>query len=165
MTDAEILSALAAYDRTIAATQRGDAAWTPLQTLARTLIGAKLFTVMIVDMGRELSQRAYSSDPEAYPVSGTKPIRYDDWFDIIHRQRRPFVANTIGDIAKVFPDHELIWSLGCGSVVNIPIEIGGELVGTINCLDAEHHYDEARLKRVDYLKTPGKLSYLLSRPA
>jgi hypothetical protein len=118
---------------------------------------------MVVDMAKEQSARAYSSDPAAYPVSGTKPIRYDSWFDVIHKQRKPFVANTIADIAKVFPDHELIWSLGCGSVVNLPIEIGGTLMGTVNLLDAEHHYDEDRLSRLDHLRTPAKLSYLLTR--
>jgi len=107
--------------------------------------------------------RVHSSDPAAYPVSGTKPIHYDEWFDVVHRQRRPFIANTIADIAKVFPDHELIWSLGCGSVVNLPIEISGQMVGTVNCLDVEHHYDEARLARLVHLQLPAKLSYLLTR--
>jgi hypothetical protein len=163
MKDAEIGSALADYDRTIATTPGKEAAWTALQTLARALVGAKLFTVMVVDMAKEQSARAYSSDAKAYPVSGTKPIRYDAWFDVIHKQRKPFVANTIAEIAKVFPDHELIWSLGCGSVVNLPIEIGGALVGTVNLLDAEHRYDEERLSRLEHLRMPSKLSYLLAR--
>lgn len=163
MTDADILSALADYDSTISAAGGQAGAWTALQTLARNVLGAKLFTVMLVDMEKEVSRRAYSSDEAAYPVSGTKPIQYNAWFDVIHKQRRPFVANTIAEIAKVFPDHELIWSLGCGSVVNLPIEIDGSLVGTVNMLDAEHHYDDARLARLPYLKTPSKLSYLLSR--
>lgn len=162
MTDAEIAEALAAYERAIA-TRPATEAWEALQALARALIGARLFTVMTVDMEQEVAGRVHTSDPVAYPVSGTKPIHYDDWFDVVHRQRRPFVANTIADIARVFPDHELIWSLGCGSVVNLPIEIGGEMVGTVNCLDAEHHYDEARLERLVHLQLPAKLSYLLTR--
>jgi hypothetical protein len=27
---------------------------------------------------------------------GTKPIHFDSWFDIVHKQHRSFVANTIG---------------------------------------------------------------------
>jgi hypothetical protein len=163
MTDAEIGHALADYERTIATTLGADAAWSALQALARALIGAKLFTIMTVDMEKELAGRAYTSDPVAYPVSGTKPIRYNSWFDVVHKQRRPFIANTIAEIAEVFPDHETIWSLGCGSVVNLPIEIGGAMVGTVNCLDEEHHYDEARVARLQHLLIPAKLSYLVAR--
>jgi len=163
MTDAEIGRALAGYERTVATTPGADVAWGALQALAQALIGARLFTIMTVDMERELAGRAYSSDPVAYPVSGTKPIHYDSWFDVVHRQRKPFIANTIAEIAKVFPDHETIWQLGCGSVVNLPIEIGGTMVGTVNCLDVEHHYDAARLARLEHLLIPAKLSYLMSR--
>jgi hypothetical protein len=163
MPDAEIAAALAEYDHTVATMPGASAAWEALQKLARALMGARLFTVMTVDMEKGIAGRVYSSDPMAYPVSGTKPIHYDDWFDVVHRQRKPFVANTIADIAKVFPDHGLIASLGCGSVVNLPIEIGGDLVGTVNLLDAEHHYDAERLGRLAHLRLPAKLSYLLSR--
>ena len=101
------------------------------------LVGAKLFTVMTVDWDNERAGRIFTSHPEAYPVSGSKPIHRDAWFDVVHKERKPFVANTIADIAKVFPDHETIWGLGCGSVVNLPIEIAGAMVGTVNLLDAE----------------------------
>ena len=114
--------------------------WNALQTLYAGTVGFKLFTVMTVDLAKEVARRAYSSDVEAYPVSGTKPITHDQWFDIVSRQQRSFVANTIADIASVFPDHEKIWSLGCGSVVNLPLILDGKLVATINILDAEHHY-------------------------
>ena len=162
MTDADIGRALADYERTIATTPGADAAWTALQTLARALIGARLFTVMTVDMKKGVAARVHTSDPVAYPISGTKPIHYNSWFDIVHRERRPFVANTIAGIAEVFLDHELIWSLGCGSVVNLPIEVGGAMVGTVNCLDSEHHYDEQRIARLVHLLLPAKLSYLLA---
>ena len=161
MTDAEISRALAAYERAVA-TQSGTA-WSALQSLARDLIGAKLFTIMTVDMEKQLAARVYTSHPADYPVSGTKPIRYDSWFEVVHKQRQPFIANKIAEIATVFPDHELIWSLGCGSVVNLPIEIGGAMVGTVNCLDAEDHYDAARIARLQHLLIPAKLSYLLAK--
>ena len=53
-----------------------------------------------------------------------------DWFDRVFNKRQTFVANTIDDIAKVFPDHELIGSMGLGSVINFPLVLGGELVAT-----------------------------------
>ncbi len=92
-----------------------------------------------------LARRAYSSEPSEYPVSGTKPIYRNRWFDIVHRERRTFVANTIEEIAEVFPDHALIASLGCGSVINLPIVLEGELVATINLLDVAEHYTPERV--------------------
>jgi hypothetical protein len=159
MTDQTIADALAAFDRAIGKTDIEP--YKALQELTDAAVGARLFTVMTVDMEKELAGRVYTSHPEDYPVSGTKPIHYDDWFDVVHKQRRPFVANTIEDIAKVFFDHETIWSLGCGSVINLPIEIGGELVCTVNLLDAEHYYTDERVARaVATLSMPAKLAYL-----
>jgi GAF domain-containing protein len=118
---------------------------------------------MSVDMAAELARRAYTSDPANYPTSGTKPIRYDSWFDIVHKQRQYFVANTIEDIAKVFPDYELINSLGCQSVVNMPVVIGGELIGTVNMLDVEGHYTPERVQMIrDVLAVPAKLAALVA---
>lgn len=151
---------LAAFDRAIANESGPDAPWIALETLTRKVVGAKLFTVMTVDMKNEVARRAYTSDPTSYPASGTKPIRYDSWFDIVHKERRSFVANTIEDIAKVFPDHELINSLGCQSVVNIPVEVGGELLGTVNCLDVAHHYTPERVAASELLKMPARLAFL-----
>jgi hypothetical protein len=160
MMDGEIAAALAAFDETIASDGDKDAPWVALQTLTRAVIGAKLFTIMTVDMTAGLARRAYTSNAAAYPVSGTKPVHYDDWFDLISNQRRPFVANTIADIAKVFPDHETIWSLGCGSVINIPVFVGGQLRGTVNCLDAEHHYTPERVGKSKRLAMPARLAFL-----
>ena len=151
---------LAAFDCAIANDSGPDAPWIALEALARKVVGAKLFTVMTVDMKNEVARRAYTSDPTSYPASGTKPIRYDSWFDIVHKERRSFVANTIEDIAKVFPDHELINSLGCQSVVNIPVEVGGELLGTVNCLDVAHHYTPERVAASELLKMPARLAFL-----
>lgn len=154
------LDALAVFDRAIATEAAPDAPWLALQRLAETTIGVRLFTIMTVDMQRGVAGRVFTSHPVDYPVSGTKPIHFDDWFDVVHRQRRPFVANTIGDIAKVFPDHELISSLGCGSVINWPIEIAGDIVGTINLLDVEGHYTPDRVAAASILSLPGKTAYL-----
>jgi len=158
----DIAAALAAFDETIANDAGKDAPWIALQTLTRAVIGAKLFTIMTVDMQNEVARREYTSDPASYPVSGTKPVHYDDWFDLVHLQRKPFIANTIADIAKVFPDHETIWSLGCGSVINIPVFVGGKLLGTVNCLDVEHHYTPERVEKSKLLAMPARLAFLSS---
>lgn len=139
---------LAEFDRAITGAARPDECWKALQNLAGAVAGFKLFTVMTVDLVHEVARRAYSSHPVDYPVSGSKPIHYDSWFEIVHKQHKPFVANAIADIAKVFSDHEKIWSLGSGSVVNLPVIIGGQLAVTINMLHEEHYYNPTRVELI-----------------
>jgi GAF domain-containing protein len=156
-------AAIATFDAAISEAKGAEAAFKALQTLTEATVGTKLFTFMTVDMTAELARRAYTSDPTNYPGSGTKPIRYDSWFDIVHKQRRYFVANTIADIAKVFPDYELIDSLGCQSVVNMPVVIGGELIGTVNMLHEDGYYTPERVQLIrDVLAVPAKLAALVA---
>jgi hypothetical protein len=139
------------------------AAWKALEDLARGVAGHRLFTVMTVDMEAGLARRAYSNHPAEYPVSGTKPIHRDRWFDIVHRERRSFVANTLEEIAAVFPDHELIASLGCASVLNLPVILAGELVATVNLLDQGNHYTPERVAAGEtILASPARLCCALA---
>ncbi len=152
------------FDQAISKAQSSVAVWEALGAFSKAVVGHKLFTVMTVDIAAGLARRAYTDDPLNYPVSGTKPIHHDQWFDIVHGKKQNFVANTIADIAKVFPDFELIRSLGCGSVVNLPVVLQGELVATINMLDAEHHYTPERVAATETMLTiPSKLCYLLAK--
>lgn len=151
------------FTTAISSARTSDACWRALQDLSAHMPGHILFTVMTVDMAAGLARRAFSSHPEAYPVSGTKPIHRDQWFDIVHGEKRSFVANTIEDIAKVFPDHELIASLGCGSVHNLPVVLEGELVATINMLAAPHHYTPERVAAAEsLLALPARLCCALA---
>ena len=150
---------LAGFDRAIARAMTPDACWQALERLAAELAGYKLFTVMTVDLSADVARRDYSSDPAAYPVSGTKPIQHDRWFEIVHQQHKTFVANTLADIATVFPDHEKIGALGCGSVVNLPVVLSGELSATINMLHEAHYYSPERVAMIENdLSVPAKLA-------
>ncbi|MCR4266132.1 GAF domain-containing protein [Nitratireductor sp. ZSWI3] len=155
---------LAEFDRALSLATTPDAPFDALLALTRAVVGAKLFTFMTADMETGTARRAYTSHPADYPVSGTKPIRYDRWFETVHGNRECFVANTLADIATVFPDHELIGRLGCGSVINLPVVLGDTLVGTVNMLDVEHHYTPERVALAkDWLSVPAKAAYLASR--
>jgi hypothetical protein len=151
------------FQKAISTAVAEEAAWQALKEYAEAGPGCKLFTVMTVDMQQGLARRTFTSHPEHYPVSGTKPIHQDSWFDIVHGQKRSFVANTIEAIAAVFPDHELIASLGCGSVLNLPVVIKGELVATINMLHEAHHYTPERVAAAEaQLHTPARLCWALA---
>ena len=151
------------FDQEIALAGDSTAVWKSLETLSSSLEGHKLFTVMTVDMEEGLARRVYSSHPVQYPVTGTKPIHRDAWFDIVHGERRSFVANTINDIARVFPDFKLIQSLGCESVVNLPVVLRNELVATINLLHVAEHYSPMQVAKIETgLSLPAKLCCALA---
>ena len=148
---------LAEFDRSIADAPDPQHIWRALQNLAGAVAGFKLFTVMTVDLANNLARRAYTSHPLDYPVSGTKSVHRDGWFDIVHGRHELFIANTIAEIAKVFPDYQKIWSMGCGSVVNLPVVIDGELAATINMLHEENHYGPERIRLIrQHLTEPAR---------
>lgn len=138
-----------------------DKAYAALEQLVKDVVGVKLFTIMTSDTTDRLSERVYSSMPDAYPVSGTKPYNETDWSEITLNRKETFVANTIEDIAEVFDDHELILSLGCQSVINVPITIDGTVVGTLNCLNDRGYFTEDRIRAAEALKLPGAVCMLL----
>ena len=138
--------------------QAFDALW----TLTRDMVGVKLFTIMTYDGKQGVASRIYSNMPDAYPVSGTKPANETDWSRQVIGEKRTFVANDIDGIAAVFSDHELIRSLGCESVINVPIVVGGAVLGTINCLHEAGYYTSDKVEAAEALKLPGTVCLLLN---
>ena len=137
-------------------------AFEALGDLVAKALGIKLFTVMTMDFTGGVARRAYSSHPVEYPVSGDKPIHRDAWFEQVHDRGQPFVANSIEDIAKVFPDADTIAALGCASVVNIPVRVQGEILGTLNLLDVAGYFDPATVTRCEeLLRVPAVACFLL----
>ena len=160
MQDKDVARALETFDLELGRAKTAEAVWRATHTLADSAVGTKLFSVMVIDWSKERSGRVYTSHPEQYPVSGTKPINRTHWFETIHAERKPFVANTIKDIAQVFPDHELIRSLGLGSVINLPIVLEDELAGTLNLLHEEHYYVPEHVASAKRLSLAAKAALL-----
>lgn len=150
----EFYSALAAADAQPKTTF--DALW----HLTAETVGAKLFTLMSFDQKTGVAERFYSNMPEAYPVSGTKPVNPTHWSRQVLQEQRTFVANDIGGIAEVFYDHELIKSLGCESVMNIPVVIAGQVAGTVNCLHEAGFYTDEKVRAAEALKLPAAACFL-----
>jgi len=140
-----------------------DTCFDALCRLAETTVGARLFTITICDDAVGGVRRAYSNMPEPYPVSGTKPYNETDWSRVVMDERRTFVANDIDAIAQVFYDHELIRSLGCASVINVPVTINDKVIGTINCLHEAGYYTPERVAASETLILPGAACLLLAR--
>lgn len=122
----------------------GDQPTTSLQAIERVLaeiVGVKLFTVLAHDPARGVIRRAYSNRPDAYPVGSTKPINDTPWMRRVLTQGEAYIGRDRDDIRDVFFDHELIWSLGCESVVNLPVRWNASVIGTLNLLHEAHWYD------------------------
>jgi hypothetical protein len=112
------------------------------------LVGWRLYTVMALDMARGEAARLHSSEPEAYPVGGRKPLgSLTEWGVHVIEGRRPWIARTAEELRAAFPDHETISALGCESCLNVPILDGPEILGTVNLLDRAHRYGEKEARR------------------
>jgi transcriptional regulator with GAF, ATPase, and Fis domain len=113
--------------------------------------GHILFTILIHHPALRQNERFYSNMPEAYPVGGRKPVTDSAWMEQVIGAGQPYIGHTRDDIRDVFFDYELIWSLGCESVLNMPVRFGAQTFGTINLLHTAHHYSEAHLYHVRLL--------------
>ncbi len=126
-------------------TPQAQATYTALHAECAAL-GTLLFTVTVMDAANLVTHRAYTSHPVEYPVSGTKPVTRDGWYDLCIAGRQVFVANTAPDFARYFFDHALITSLGLGSCINLPLFApDGPVLGTVNLLAKEHHFTPQKL--------------------
>jgi GAF domain-containing protein len=113
--------------------------------------GHILFTVLVHHPRQRESERFYTNMPEAYPVGGRKPVTDSAWVQRVVHGGQPYIGRTRDDIRAVFFDHELIWSLGCESVLNMPVRWAGETIGTVNLLHRAGHYTEAHVPQVRLL--------------
>lgn len=128
--------------------------------LVAATIGAKLFTMTTVDREQGVARRCYSSMPDAYPVSGTKPLIDDEWGRQVLGRHQMAVLNSFDDIAAHFSDAELIRSLGCESCLNVPVVVMGRVLGTLNLLHDAGHYTPDRVRLAEGLKLPGAIAFM-----
>lgn len=124
-----------------------------LEERVRREIGVRLFTVLAWVPQRRALRRVHSSHPEQYPVGGEKTIEVaQDWLATCIEGRRPYFGPDQAAVRQIFADHELIESLGCSSVINVPV-LGddGEVLGVLNILHAEGTYDDASVAAAEAL--------------
>ena len=107
------------------------------------VFGHILFTALLYHGPETGTERYYSSNPEAYPVGGRKPPNPSPWSQQLFEERRPYIGYDADDIREVFFDHELIISLGCESIINIPVAHKGRTLGTLNVLNEAGWFSEA----------------------
>ena len=80
------------------------------------------------------------------PVGGFKRVTQSVWADHVLRRGGMFIGSTREDIKAVFSEYEVLWSIGCESVLNIPVRKNGVTIGTMNLLAGAGQYDHADLR-------------------
>jgi len=115
-----------------------------LDRATKAVAGHQLFTLLYVH-GNDVV-RTYSNRPAEYPVSGRKPMGQTPWGDHVIRGAKPYLGRDKAGIRWAFFDHVLIESMGLGSAINIPVVYDGLCIGTMNLLDAEHHYEQRHVE-------------------
>lgn len=150
-------------DSIIAAQAADDQPGATFRAIDRALAetpGTILFTILVRHAALKQNERFYTNMPVEYPVGGCKPITDTAWSRRLFDEGLPYIGYTRADIAEVFFDHELIWSLGCESVLNMPVRWAGQTLGTFNLLHRAGHYNEghvAQVRLIAQLALPGLL--------
>jgi hypothetical protein len=67
------------------------------------------------------------------------------WMQRVIHGGDPYIGRTRHDIEQNFFDHALIASLGCQSILNMPVRWRGQTMGTLNLCHRAGFYDEQHL--------------------
>jgi GAF domain-containing protein len=126
------LADLAALAQLSASAHEPQALYEAVDALVQEVIGHRLFTLMRVHEATMEVERVYSSNTAAYPVGGRKPKRGTPWSKVVLDKGEVFVARTPDEVREAFSDHALIFSLGVGSIMSVPIGYRGRRLGTMN---------------------------------
>jgi GAF domain-containing protein len=108
-----------------------------VEMLSADVIGHTLFTIMQFDAARSEVERVYSSNPAVYPVGGRKQKKNTAWAQHVLGEGRVFRTTDREAIREAFDDHETIFGLGIGAMLNIPIAFAGRCLGTMNLSNVE----------------------------
>ena len=133
---------LAAVSAAVRTSGQPEATFRALDAAVAATLGHKLFTCLLHHPAARESERRYTNQPEAYPVGGRKPVSASPWARRLFEERQPYIGYTADDIRQIFFDHALIISLGCASVLNLPVVHDGRTLGVLNLLHEARWYGE-----------------------
>ena len=148
MTNTNHALILRAIERIARMQQEGgkaDLVWSEFERSLTEVFGQRLFTVLAYDEASSRLGRLHSNRLDINPVGGLKRVTQSRWSDQVLRRGEIFVGSTREDIKSVFSEYEVLWSIGCESVLNIPVRKHGVTLGTLNLLGEAGLYDHADL--------------------
>lgn len=110
------------------------AAFERIDQVRRAMLGDGLMTVSVHDAQACRLTRLWSSDPQSYPVGGSKDKPPTAWTRQVLQRGELFIGEGDDAVAAAFDDHERIRRLDLHSVVNVPLCWQGRCIGTFNVL-------------------------------
>ena len=120
------------------------AAFTAWQAVAQKVLPHLQMTALVSKVSPEGKpqsigdvRRVFSTVPSAYPVGGWKHLSGSDWSRHVLERQHVLVAYGSDALAKYFPDHELLRSLGTRTLVNVPAVVCRKTVGAFAFLCAQ----------------------------
>lgn len=140
-----ILSVLSTLAASHADARQPEAVFKAVDQVLQKTVSHTLFTVLMYNRAMTESIRVYANLEDEYPLGGRKKIISQSWANHVIREGKPFIGNDAHDLRQVFSDHELIRSLGCESVLNMPVRWQGRTIGTLNLLHTVNWYKDVCL--------------------
>lgn len=108
--------------------------------------GFVFLTVLTYNEAEQVVERLYSSNLQAYPVGGRKPLSKLTVNHAAMASGDVFLAGTREAVKEAFFDYELIFSLGSTAIMNAPIRHAGRRLGTLNLCGEEGMYGPAEIE-------------------
>ncbi|MHA7685323.1 tripartite tricarboxylate transporter substrate-binding protein [Cupriavidus sp. PET2-C1] len=126
-----------------------EASFQIIDSALQTMVGHKLLSVLRFHATDGSLERLYSSNIGAYPVGGRKDLALAPASQKVIESNHYFVANSADEVRRAYCDAGQIASIGCASVLNMPVRIQGRTLGTLNLLHEEHWFTPERIRVVD----------------
>lgn len=150
-----ILAVLARLAASHAKPTQPEAVFEAVDQALQETVSHTLFTILTYDRENTESTRVYSNRESEYPRGGRKKVTSSRWAYQLLDEGTPFIGHDAHDLREVFSDHELIRSLGCESVLNMPVRWQGRTIGTLNLLHTANWYKDVRL---DFMSCAAQLT-------
>jgi len=120
-----------------------------IDQLIKRSIGHKLITFTVIDDKLKYVERIYTNNSRIYPLLGRKKLPKNKWSQQVIKNKKHFLGKNKKDIKKLFFDYQIIFSLGCGSIINFLVKFDNKPIGTINVLDKEFKYNNKDIKKLE----------------
>ncbi len=116
-----------------------------IEKAAHRIIGFKMMTIMAYHHNTSELVRIYSNNSESYPIGGVKFKEPSPWKLQLLDACTPVLNNDSDAIRENFEDCEKLFELGIRSILNIPIEIRGICIGTLNFGHQANWFSDAHI--------------------
>ena len=115
----------------------------------KKIIGHKLITFTVIDQSVKYCERIYSNNKKIYPLMGRKPMPKNNWSKKVLKNKNHFLCKNKEEIKKIYFDYDIIFSLDCGSIINLLVLFNNKPIGTINILHNENYYNKNSIKKIE----------------